>query len=105
MPTQYIAVIISLISVAYAIYSGHRNGRRTDIKDIEERAKTDAKIQIKLDLIAQTVQETNDEVKSIKTEMQKHSERLIVLEQSTKSAHHRIDGIERRLGMEVTGDE
>lgn len=105
MPTQYIAVIISLISVAYAIYSGHRSGKRTDIKDIEERARTDTAIQFKLDSIAQTVRETNGEVKSINEEMRKHSERLIALETSVKSAHHRIDGIEKQLAMGVTHDE
>ena len=44
-----ISLIISLISVAFAVFFGLKNNKRTDVKDIEERVKENTKINIKLD--------------------------------------------------------
>ena len=43
---------------------------------------------------------TNYRIAQLEAKVDKHNhlvERMVVVEQSTKSAHHRLDGIERRV--------
>ena len=43
--TIEIALLISIVSVAFSIFFGIKNSKRTDTKDIEERVKENTKIQ------------------------------------------------------------
>lgn len=89
-----ISVSISFISVIFVV----RNSKRNDIADIERRASENAVINTKLDNI-----QTNVSGLSIKTDLTdnnvgKLTERMVAVEESTKSAHRRIDGVEERVG-------
>lgn len=95
--TIEIALLISVVSVAFSIFFGLKNNKRTDTKDIEERVKENTRINIKLDNIGQTTQDIKAEVSSMRNDIKSHNERLIKLEESCKSAHHRLDGIEHRF--------
>lgn len=92
-----ISLIISLISVAFAVFFGLKNNKRTDVKDIEERVKENTKINIKLDNIGQTTQDIKSEISSMRDDIKSHNDRIIKLEESCKSAHHRIDGLAKRV--------
>ena len=92
-----ISLIISLISVAFAVFFGLKNNKRTDVKDIEERVKENTKINIKLDNIGQTTQDIKSEISSMRDDIKSHNDRIIKLEESCKSAHHRIDGLAKRI--------
>ena len=83
--TIEVTILISAVATAFAIYFGLRSNRREDVKTIEERAAKNAEIIYKLDAISGTM---ND----IKVE--EMDRRLVIVEQSSKSAHHRIDRIE-----------
>lgn len=95
--TIEVALLISLVSVAFSIFFGLKNSKRTDVKDIEERVKENTKINFKLDAIATSIQEVKSEVSSLKDEMQTHNDRIIKVEESAKQAHKRLDSIEKRL--------
>ena len=95
--TIEIALLISIVSVAFSIFFGIKNSRRTDTKDIEERVKENTRINVKLDNITQTTQEIKSERSSMRKDIKSHNDRLIKLEESVKSAHHRIDGVVERL--------
>lgn len=95
--TIEIALLISVVSVAFSIFFGLKNSKRTDTKDIEERVKENTRINIKLDNIGQTTQDIKAEVSSMRDDIKSHNERLIKLEESCKSAHHRLDGLENRF--------
>lgn len=95
--TIEVALLISFVSVAFSVYFGLKNSKRTDTKDIEERVKGDTRINVKLDNITQTTQEIKSEIFSMREDIKSHNDRLIKLEESVKSAHHRIDGIEERV--------
>lgn len=46
-----------------------------------------------------TINFMQEQIKDLKEEMRKYNnilERMIIVEQSTKSAHHRIDGMEQK---------
>lgn len=92
-----ISLIISLISVAFAVFFGLKNNKRTDVKDIEERVKENTKINIKLDNIGQTTQDIKSEISSMRDDIKLHNDRIIKLEESCKSAHHRLDALAKRV--------
>lgn len=92
--TIEVTILISVVSVAFAIYFGLKSNRRNDIKDIQEKAERDTRINIKLDDISGDVKDVKYDISSVKKKIEDVDKRLIVVEQSTKSAHHRIDRIE-----------
>lgn len=93
--TIEITILISVVSVAFAVYFGLKSARRADIKDIEERTAQNTTINIKLDSISNTVNDIKYDISETKKKVDEIDRRLIVVEQSTKSAHHRLDNMER----------
>lgn len=92
--TIEVTILLSVVSVSFAVYMGLKNLKRADTSDIETRAKDHATVNVKLDNIATDCREIKADMSSVKTDVQKLSERLVVVEQSVKSAHHRIDGMD-----------
>ena len=93
--TIEVALLLSFISVSFAVYSGLKNLKKADASEIERRASEQAKVNVKLDNIATDCREIKSDMSSVKKDVQELSERLVVVEQSVKSAHHRIDTVER----------
>lgn len=109
-------VAISLISVSAMIYFNRKNGKHTDdedlkeqirekmndlkerererAKDIEERTRENTIINTKLDNINFSNQEIKDRLNSAIKQIQDHGDRLIKVEESVKSAHHRLNTLE-----------
>lgn len=99
-----IAVIISIISVAFSVFFGFfslsfnsKNDKRSDRVELEERVKENTRINMKLDAISNNTTEIKNEVTEMRKELNSHDNRIIKVEESVKSAHHRIDGLEARL--------
>jgi peptidoglycan hydrolase CwlO-like protein len=88
-----ITLLISVVSLSFAIYSGLKNMKRADTSDVERRATEQATVNVKLDNIAGDCRDIKQDMSSVKKDVQSLSERLVVVEQSVKSAHHRIDGL------------
>lgn len=88
---SFVAVIVSIISVVCAIIFSAKNSRRTDTKDIEERVRENTRINMKLDDIAGSIRDVKNDLVDVKKEMQSHNNKILKLEESVKSAHHRLD--------------
>lgn len=117
-----IAIAISVIVGGASIYFNSKNSKHTDTKDleeevkqkiddikerererakeIEERTRENTIINTKLDNINFSNQEIKERLNNVATQIQEHGERLIKVEESCKSAHHRLDTIENRLNKE-----
>lgn len=93
------AIIISVLSLGFSVFMGMKNSKRTDKKDIEERVRENTRINMKLDNINSTTQDIKSELSSVRTDIQKHNDKIIILEQSCKQAHKRIDELNVRLNM------
>ena len=65
----------------------------------EERVRENTRINMKLDNINSTTQDIKSELSSVRTDIQKHNDKIIILEQSCKQAHKRIDELNIRLNM------
>lgn len=99
-----VAIIISIISVTFSIFFGIvslvlniKNNRRTDNSDLEDRVRENTRINMKLDAISSNTKEIKDEVVEMRKELNSHDNRIIKVEESVKSLHHRIDEMEARL--------
>lgn len=93
--TIEIALLISIVSVGFAIYFGIKSTKRADISDVTKKAEETATINVKLDQIGGDVRDIKYDMSTLKRDVQELTERVIVVEQSTKSAHHRLDTIEK----------
>ena len=91
-----VTFLISIISLSASIYFGFKNNRRGDRSEIESKAIETATINVKLDNIGSDVKDIKYAISAVKTDVQNLTERMVVVEQSTKSAHHRIDGMEEK---------
>lgn len=95
METISIALACTVIGAVISYATFQRN-RGHDIRaDTREEADTKAK----LDYISRGVDDIKLDNKQRDREMLKMNERLIRVEESVKSAHKRIDGIEEERGV------
>lgn len=94
------AIIISVLSLGFSVFIGLKNSKRTDTKDIEERVKENTRINMKLDGITSNTAEIKAELSEMRKEINSHDSRIVKIEESVKSAHHRIDGIEKVVRCE-----
>lgn len=95
METISIALACTVIGAVISYATFQRN-KGNDIRaDTREEADTKAK----LDYISRGVDDIKLDNKQRDREMLKMNERLIRVEESVKSAHKRIDGIEEERGV------
>lgn len=91
-----IALIVTVVSVSFAIYFGLKGAKRNDSADVEKKAYEQASINVKLDQIGVDVRDIKHDMTGVKKDFQTLGERVAKAEEAVKSAHHRIDGIEER---------
>lgn len=103
--TIEVTVLISAVSVAFAIFFGLKSNRRNDVKEIEEKATRDATIIVKLDSISVDVKGIKDDMSNINKKVDEIDKRVVIVEQSTKSAHKRLDGIIGKREDRDNGDK
>ena len=86
-----VTVLISIFSLAISVYASLKNTKRGDRTDIEAKAMETATINVKLDTIGNDVKDIKYDISAVKNDVKNLTERMVVVEQSTKSAHKRID--------------
>lgn len=91
--TIEISLLIGILGCASAIYFGLKNNRRNDVSDIKADAVQEATVNVKLDEIGRDVKDIKYDMSKTKEKVDSIDKRLIIVEQSTKSAHKRLDGI------------
>lgn len=91
METMRIALLCTILGVSISYLTFQRN------KDNAIRAETreDAETRAKLDYISKGVDDIRLDIKTQDRKINEVIERVIKVEESAKSAHHRIDNIEK----------
>lgn len=92
-----LSIVISAISVAFAIYTGLKNSRRASENDISDRIARETRTDMKLDEIGNDVKEIKETVKTIQEDVKDHEGRIVKLEASYKAEHKRLDEIFDKL--------
>ena len=102
--TIELTILISGVSVAFAVYFGIVNVRRNRTVDERDRTADECKdvsqmttVIVKLENIGTTTTEIKCDLNTLKNDLRATSERLVRVEESTKSAHKRLDAIDERL--------
>lgn len=92
--TVEVALLISGVSLAFAVYSGIANMKRNSKKDVTEDATQLTTVIVKLENISAGIAEIKTEMSNVKNDIKDLGDRLIVVEQSAKQAHKRIDSLD-----------
>lgn len=94
--TIEISLLLSGVSVAFAIFFGicskQRNEKKDTQEDAEQRATTDTMVMMKLENIADDLKDIKRESRENREEMKSLRDRVVIVEQSLKSYHKRLDG-------------
>jgi hypothetical protein len=88
-----IALLISAVSVSFALYSGISNMKRNSKADTAKDAATLTTLLVKLESITQGIAEIKTEFSVMRKDFQELRDKVIINEQSLKSAWHRIDAL------------
>lgn len=91
-----VSVLLSVISVVVAAAVAVKNIKRSNASDNRQEAANLTTLIVKLENISDGVNEIKSDMRNMKSDIQDLRDRLIRLEQSDKSAHHRLDTLESK---------
>ena len=89
--TVEITILISALSLIVAVIVAVSNIRNKNYMNDRESASQITTLIVKLENIADGINEIKTDMRNVKGDVQDLRERLALLEQSVKTAHHRID--------------
>jgi predicted RNase H-like nuclease (RuvC/YqgF family) len=92
--TLEVALLISGVSLAFAIYQGISNMKRNQKADDKKDASELTTVIVKLENIGTGITEIKSEMTNVKNDIKEDRERLIRVEESAKQAHKRLDTFE-----------
>lgn len=92
--TIEVALLISIVSVFFAIVFGMANLRRNQKTDDQKEATDLTTVSIKLESIKADTNEIKNDIKSVKAEVRKNSEDIVRIDESLKQAWKEINKIE-----------
>lgn len=97
--TVEVALIISIISVAFSVYFGIKNNKRSDSKEIKERIAWETKVTMNLESISRNMEEVKDLIRGVQNDVKDHEGRIVKLEASYKAEHKRLDEVFAMVGI------
>ena len=89
------ALLISGISVTFGIYQGVSNLKRNERTEAKSDASELTTVIVKLENIGDGIKEIKSELGNIKQDINDITVRLVKVEESSKSAHKRLDTCEK----------
>ena len=90
--TVELAVIISVISPIFGIYSGVANLKRNSRNDTKMDQSQLTTVIVKLENIGNDISEMKSDLRDVKEDLKNHSERLVKMEQQIKVLNNAIFG-------------
>lgn len=91
-----IPILISFLSLCIAAAVGIIGIKRNQTDDDKKEASEMTTLIVKLENINNGVNEIKSDMRNMRSDIQDLRDRLIIVEQSTKSAHHRLDGLKEK---------
>jgi septal ring factor EnvC (AmiA/AmiB activator) len=96
--TIEIALLISIVSVAFSVISGIVNMNRNKSADDKHEATELTTILVKLENISNDTTEIKSDIKGVKDDIKHHSEQIIRMDESLKSAWKAISKLQDKVG-------
>lgn len=97
--TIEVALVISIVSVAFSVFFGLKNNKRSDTKEIESRIAWETKVTMNLDSINRNMEEIKDLIRGVQNDVKDHEGRIVKLEASYKAEHKRLDEVFSMVGL------
>jgi chromosome segregation ATPase len=94
--TIEVALLISGVSVAFAIYQGITNMKRGQKADAKTEASQLTTVIVKLENIGNGITEIKSEMNNLKNDLKDDHERLIKAEEAIKTLRERLDSYEQK---------
>ena len=98
--TIEIAMLISIVSVGFAVFSGISNLRRNKSADDRREATEMTTVIVELKQISKDTSEIKNDVRSVKSDVKHNSEQIIRLDESLKSAWKAINKLQDKEGAD-----
>lgn len=95
MTWELAVAVLSVVGCVCGILFGIKNSRRADDKQLRDDTLSLARIEGKLDSANRGIEDMRVEVRTHGNQIAELGTRITRCEESCKSAHHRIDTIER----------
>lgn len=92
-----LVVLITITSTIIGTAIGLITLNRNKGKDLKQDAEKQAQVNVKLNHIIKGVDDVKLDMKTNERQMKELSEQMIRLDEVTKSAHKRIDNIEKKI--------
>lgn len=86
---------IGLICTIFGALAAFLTQKRYFKQDTKEEASNFTRVEAKLDYVSKGVDDIRLDMRDHGRQLKDLTERVVRVEESTKSAHHRIDGIEK----------
>lgn len=100
-----VSILISVLSVAFAILFGLTNMKRVKSNEDRKEATEMTTVIVKLENIGNDTKDIKNELRSVRNEVGELRERVIITEQAAKSLHRRVDTQETRLVEVISGSK
>ncbi|WP_026881426.1 hypothetical protein [Clostridium akagii] len=94
MDATIVGIICGIGGLAIGFLGFVRNTKQDTRQDTQEQVSNSTRVEIKLDYAITGINEIKADTKDTKKDVIAVSERLLKVEESAKSAHHRLDRIE-----------
>ena len=92
--TIEISLLISGISLAFAIYFGIKHNKRNETEAVKSDVSQLTTVIVKLENIGIGVSKIENEISNVKNDMKEDRERIIRIEESVRQAEKRIERLE-----------
>lgn len=92
-----VVVLTSVIGTVVGVVAGTYGMKKSADNSIKSRTEEQISVSTKLDYVVQGLNEIKVDLKSQANRIQELSERVIIVEESTKLAHHRLDTLDIKL--------
>ena len=93
-----VGILLSVLSIGIAAAVAVTNIRRNARHDDQQQATELTTLLVKIENINNGINEIKSDVRNMRNDIQDVRERLVMVEQSVKSAHHRLDSLEGKEG-------
>lgn len=91
-------VLISAISVGFTVFLGTVTLKTANKKDTKADAAQLAAMLMKLESISDMIAEIKSEMSHVKNDLRESRERLVMVEESSRQAHKRVDELIKGAG-------
>ena len=88
--TIEVALVISGISLAFALYSGISNLKRNNKNDAKSESAQLTTVIVKLENIGNDINEIKSDLRDVKDDIKDHSQRLVAVEQQVKVLNNAV---------------